>query len=84
MATATLIRDNLPDFRGHAALYRIKGGEHEYIVVSSVAVFGEPETYVFPANAAGKVIDWLEVEGSFKGGMDHSEAIRGYLAAQEN
>lgn len=41
------------------------------------------ETYIFPATAAGDFVDMVELEGSFKGGMDHAEALSniGYVVA---
>lgn len=47
-----------------------------HVVVSANNVpFGGPETYIFPSDADGNVEDWLELPGSFKGGMDHAEAL---------
>jgi len=34
-----------------------------------------PETYIFPADQEGEILNWGELDGSFKGGMDHSQAI---------
>lgn len=51
---------------------------HEYVVVSAVVVpFNGPETYIFPANAEGHITSWGELEGSFRGGLDHAEALKG-------
>lgn len=36
---------------------------------------GCPETYLFAANEDGEVIDWCEMEGSFKGAYNHEEAM---------
>ena len=33
------------------------------------------ETYIFPADEDGNVLDWGELEGSYRGGMDHEEAL---------
>ncbi len=89
MATATYLRD-MAGFRGHASLYRLDppatvndwatGSEEirttEYVVVSAVDVpFSGPETYIFPANADGEVTDWGEMEGSFRGALDHQRAL---------
>jgi hypothetical protein len=80
--TATLLRSGL--LAGDANLYRVdppmayEDGTTEYVIVSAVvALYSGPETYIFPANESGEVIDWLELPGSFKGGMDHDEALRG-------
>ena len=48
----------------------------DYVVASAVVAFGVPETYLFPADENGVVLDWLELEGSFRGDLDHERAIR--------
>lgn len=49
---------------------------HEYVVVSAVnAMDTGAETYIFPADSEGKITDWLELDGSFKGALDHAEAL---------
>lgn len=48
----------------------------EYVMVSAAAPMGQPETYIFPADAEGEVLDWGELPGSFKGGLDHEQALR--------
>ena len=48
----------------------------EYIVVSAANVMmSGPETYIFPSNEKGEVIDWTELDGSYRGGLDHHEAL---------
>ena len=57
-----------------------------YVVTSAANVpFSGPETYLFPADKDGKIINWLELEGSFRGDLDHQQAIRnaGWLIAGE-
>jgi hypothetical protein len=50
----------------------------EHVVVSAVrAMFSGPETYIFPADESGEVVNWCELEGSFKGGLDHQRALEG-------
>jgi hypothetical protein len=50
--------------------------EHEYVLVSAANVmFSGPETYIFPANKEGEVIEWGELPGSFRGGLDMEEAL---------
>ena len=52
--------------------------QYEYVIVSATVVpFSGPETYIFGADATGKVLGWLELRGSFKGGLDHEKALRG-------
>jgi hypothetical protein len=89
--TATLVKDNLPDFNGRAALYRCdppfldrepweQGEErksYKFVIASAATVMfgGGPETYLFGANEDGEIIDWSELPGSFKGGLDHDAAF---------
>ena len=52
----------------------------EFVVVSAVnAMFTGPETYIFPADETGRVTSWAELEGSYRGGYDHEQAINGLL-----
>lgn len=87
--TATLVKDRLEGFRGHAALYRLdppieyESERHEHVVVSSVTIpdygglgVGGPEAYIFPASPEGKVTGWGELPGSLNGTLDHAEALR--------
>jgi hypothetical protein len=88
MKTAIFIRD-LPTTRTGATqkLWRLSeplvdevGKGFNYVVTSAVnAPFSGsgPETYIFPADTTGKVLDWLELPGSFRGALDHERAIRG-------
>ncbi len=75
---ATLIKDNLPDFQGHAALYRMNPPHegNEFVIASAAnALYSGPETYLFPADADGRVIGWSELEGSYRGGLSHARAL---------
>jgi hypothetical protein len=61
---------------------------YDHIVISGVRmanVGGLPvnaqETYIFPANENGEVINWAELPGSFQGYVDHEEALNGFLNA---
>ena len=86
--TAAHIRD-LDGFTGNARLYRLShsvqwggnfdgdtSGETEFVIVSAADVpFSGPETYIFPAEAEGNVVDWSEMDGSFRGALDHERAI---------
>jgi len=77
-------------FRGDAALYELsepmtwedwgedKQEQHQtyYVAVSAVALdIGGPETYIFPTDDQGYVLNWIEMEGSYKGGLDHNMAL---------
>lgn len=57
-------RDGVTDFIVTSASYI----DDDYLSVN--------ETYVFPADDTGEVIDWGEIEGSFRGDTDHGEALR--------
>lgn len=87
---ATRLKDRLPGFSGHAALYELNPPlveerewdeeeprrEHRYVVASATYVmFSGPETYLFPADEHGTVTSWSELPGSFKGDLDHAEAL---------
>lgn len=96
--TATLIRDNLPGFRGHAALYRcsppIEGYErgkqkerHVFVVASASNAFGGgPETYLFPSNEAGEIVDWGELPPSQRGTLSHDKVFTeaGYFVTRSS
>lgn len=79
---ATLI-ENLAGWRGDARLYRVDppmtyddDKKTNYVVVSAaVVIFSGPETYIFPATRLGEILDWLELPGSFRGGLDHARAL---------
>ena len=80
MATATMVKKLGGTWTGDARLYRLTPplDDAAYVVVSATnAMFTGPETYIFPADASGEVIDWLELRGSFRGGLDHAEALSG-------
>lgn len=50
---------------------------HEHVVVSAVmAAFSGPETYIFGSDGDGTVRDYAELDGSFRGGLNHEEALR--------
>jgi len=77
MNTAKLIRV-LMGFRGNAQLYEMNPPyeHHKYVVVSAADVpFSGPETYIFPADEKGTVVDWMEMDGSYHGGLSHQQAL---------
>jgi|GEM_PF-2897919 len=53
-----------------------------YVIVSAIdergtgRPYAAHETYIFGANAHGKVTDWGQLRGSYQGGMDHEAALR--------
>jgi hypothetical protein len=81
--TATFIKQQ--NGNGDGRVYRLDPpmdlydeGTTEYVWVSAAnAMFSGPETYVFACDASGEVTDWCEQRGSFKGALDHAEALRG-------
>lgn len=77
---ATLIKDNLPEFNGSAALYKLDPplDGNEFVIISAAEVpYTGPETYIFPASEDGQIAEWMELDGSFRGGLDHAEALAG-------
>ena len=85
MGTATFVKQR--NGTGDGRVYRLdppmvaeSGTAHQYVWVSAVDSFAhEPthETYIFPSDAEGNVVDWCEQEGSFQGGCDHAKALAG-------
>lgn len=86
MKTATRLPDTkaLKGATGDMRLYRLDPpmedeyteGPVEYVVVSAtVAMSSGPETYIFPADAEGEITDWGELSGSYKGSLDHAQAL---------
>ena len=50
---------------------------NRYVLVSAVvAMFSGPETFIFGSDRRGEVKNWLELDGSYQGGLDHEEALR--------
>lgn len=86
-AKATLVKQ-LDGFTGDARLYKLTppleyevygddAKSTEYVVASATNVmFSGPETYLFAASPDGEILDWLELPGSFRGGLDHERALR--------
>ena len=70
----TFVRE-LAGWTNDARLYKTDG-EPNHVIVSGAWAYSGPETYIFPANSAGQVTDWAEMEGSFRGEIDHERAIR--------
>ena len=78
---ATLIK-NLTGFRGDARLFQLDPPLDgiKYVVVSGIECAvdtGRPETYIFKANSRGEITDWCELDGSFRGAVDHARALKG-------
>lgn len=67
-----------PPIRGNR--YALEDDEQQtfdYVWVSAVGAYSGPETYIFGCDADGEVLDWCELDGSFRGGFDHEAALRG-------
>lgn len=83
--TATFVR-KLDHGTGEMRLYKLDppmedeyvDGPIEHVVVSAtIAMFTGAETYIFPADAEGEITDWGELDGSYRGGLDHEAALSG-------
>jgi len=87
MKVAKKIKD-LDGWTGRAALYQCdppmeehswddeEVASHEWVIASAAyAMFSGPETYLFPSNEKGEVVDWGELPGSFKGDLSHAMAF---------
>lgn len=86
----------VPGFTGDARLFKLippleeydcnvgVTGPFEYVVVSATRMAGIPETYIFPSDEDGDVVDWGQLQGSYHGGLSHVEALRraGYVAVE--
>ncbi len=84
---ATFVKDVSAKFNGKARLYKVtpkatytlvsqKQRQTSYVVSSAATAFGRDETYIFPANRSGTVLDWGELNGSGIGFLDCDRAIR--------
>jgi hypothetical protein len=50
--------------------------ETSYVIVSAViAMFSGPETYIFPTTETGEILNWGELDGSYRGGLNHDTAL---------
>jgi hypothetical protein len=75
---ATLVK-RLDGWTGDARLYRLDPPTTtgKYVIVSATAApFSGPETYIFAAREDGECEDYGELDGSYRGGLDHAEALR--------
>lgn len=86
---AVPVKRRVRNMQGDARLYRLNEplDGHTYVVVSAIderPAFRIHETYIFGADHAGNIKSWGELEGSYKGGTDHEEALRraGYEVAK--
>jgi hypothetical protein len=54
---------------------RIDGNKYVITSASDVGPSG-PETYVFPSNEKGEIIDWGELPGSYRGDLVHEKCFK--------
>ncbi len=54
---------------------RLKTAFTSFVVVSGCYAYGYPETYIFPSDSQGKILNWGELIGSFQGDIDHKRAL---------
>ncbi len=84
---ATFVKDVSAKFWGIVRLYKVtpkatytlvsqKQRQTSYVVSSAATAYGEPETYIFPANRSGTVLDWGELSVSGMGFLDCDRAMR--------
>jgi len=79
--TATHVRDvhQSPDSTASQAIYRLDPplDGHNHVLVSAVTVaLCGPETYIFGSDENGNIEDWGELNGSYRGGLDHAAALK--------
>lgn len=85
--TATKVREISPKSTIVSSLsgqivWRVDGpGPRPHHVLTSAAtvVCSGQETYVFLCDESGKVSNWLELDGSIRGVLDHQAATDGYI-----
>ena len=55
-----------------------RDGVSIFVVASAVvALFTGPETYILPSTKGGVIKSYGELDGSYRGDMDHAEALKG-------
>lgn len=80
MKTASKVKE-LIGWNGDATLYFLSepiynnGQSYSYVIVSAVYAYSGPETYIFPADESGDVLDWEELNGSFRGACNKFLAL---------
>jgi len=86
---ATFVKDVSEDFVGQAELFKVdppigfdmdyetnkNKKQTSYVIVFAAMAFSPPETYIFPATPDGKIENWMELAGSFKGELDIKKAL---------
>ena len=79
---ATQIKDVSDQFRGRAAVFNVvpamedyDGNKWDHVVVSTAPAITGTETYIFPSDPEGNIVDWCELEGSMRGCDSWSDAL---------
>ena len=82
MKTARLVTELPPNEVGAVwKIYELDPpleGAKTVVVSANNVMFSGPETYIFPAAKQGdvyEITDWCELDGSYRGGLDHDEAL---------
>jgi hypothetical protein len=84
--TATFVRDVHNDGPASHKLWHVdppipdyEGNPTSYVITSAVNASGYdsgPETLIFAADADGNIKDFMDLEGSYRGELNHERAIR--------
>ena len=79
MKSAIAIK-NVKETQGKACLYELSEPlrGYEYVIVSAVKsrlTDIDGETLIFGSDETGKIKSFLELPGSYNGGMDHQKAL---------
>jgi hypothetical protein len=80
-ASAKEIR-RIAGMRGDARLYELSRPleGHRYVIVSATCAYSGPETYIFPARKDATdckgIKSWGDLNGSYRGGLNHGQALR--------
>ncbi len=70
-----------PPLEGHEFVCVSAAGMHEINDILKTQIPSmylpqmEPETYIFPCTPEGNVTSWGELEGSYRGGLSHAQAL---------
>ena len=74
---------SIQEAKGAACLYKLSEplGGYEYVVVSAARDATDKfnnlvgETFIFGSDETGKIKSFIELPGSYKGGLDHQKAL---------
>jgi hypothetical protein len=80
MRKSAIALKNVKEAQGRACLYRLSEPltGYEYVVVSAVKsnlTDCDGETLIFGSDDTGKIKSFLELSGSYSGGMAHDKAL---------